>query len=198
MKAERLRQLYGDVSPRAARKSIASFDQHCRAFIDQSTFAILATSDGSHLDISPKGDPAGFVDVESDTTLLLPDRPGNNRLDSLLNIIANPGVAMLFMIPTVAETLRVNGGAEILEDPEICDRFKVRGRAPKTVLRINAEEIFVHCGKAPVRAGLWQPDLWPAQRPVPTLYEMVRDHAEMEIDGVDQHAVDASYERSLY
>lgn len=198
MKPERLRELYGDVSPRAARKSIDRFDKHCRAFIDQSTFAVLATGDGGSLDISPKGDPAGFVDVETDTSLLLPDRPGNNRLDSLFNIIANPNVAMLFMIPTVTETLRVNGTAEILEDPEICDRFIMRGRAPKTVIRILAQEIFVHCGKASVRAGLWQPESWPVERPVPTLYEMVRDHAEMEIDAVDQDAVDASYERTLY
>jgi len=189
---------YGEPSPRAANKTITHLDEHCRKFIEHSTFIVLASSDGENLDVSPKGDPAGFVTVESETQLLLPDRPGNNRIDGLMNILANPNVALLFLIPSVAETLRVNGTAEILDDPVICDRFKVKNRSPKTVLRIEVQEIFTHCGKAPIRANLWQPDSWPTKRPIPTLFEMIRDHSEMAVESADQDAVDKSYNRSLY
>jgi PPOX class probable FMN-dependent enzyme len=198
MTPQKLREIYGETSPRAAVKSIKTFDAHCRSFIENSTFLVLASSDGTNLDTSPKGDPAGFVEVESDTHLLLPDRPGNNRLDGLMNILSNPKVALIFLIPTVAETLRVNGTAEILDDPVVCDRFKVKGRSPKTVLRIQAEEIFTHCGKAPIRGGLWEPNTWPASRPVPTLFEMIRDHTSLPLESVEQDAVDDSYNRSLY
>lgn len=197
MTPDRLRALYGEVSPRAAAKVIHSFDGHCRQFIGQSTFMLIATTNGRELDVSPKGDPAGFVEVESDRTLLIPDRRGNNRIDGLLNILANPQVALLFLIPTVDETLRVNGTAEILEDPAICDRFKVNGQPPKTVIRVTAAEIFTHCGKAPMRAGLWKPEGWPAVRPVPTLGVMIRDHAGMD-SPVQQDAVEDEYRRTLY
>lgn len=198
MTPEKLRALYGSPSAIPSTKEIAAFDSHCRQFIASSTFLILATSDGQNLDVSPKGDPAGFVAVESDTTLLIPDRPGNNRIDGLMNILAHPKVALLFLIPSVDETLRVNGFAEILDDPAICARFAVNGRSPKTVLRVTAEQIFTHCGKASLRAGLWQPDTWPAKRPVGTLYEMLRDHTEAEMPATSQDSVDARYRETLY
>ncbi len=198
MTPEKLRELYGDVSPRAAAKEITVFDKHCRKFIAHSTFLILGTSNGESLDLSPKGDPAGFVTVESDTTLLIPDRPGNNRLDGMLNILQCPQVALLFLIPSVHETLRVNGRAEILDDAAICKQFAMRGRAPKTVMRVIAEQIFTHCGKAPLRAGLWNPEKWSAERPVPTLGEMIRDHAEMAVDSTDQKVIDKQYNDTLY
>jgi PPOX class probable FMN-dependent enzyme len=198
MTPEKLRSLYGAVSPRAAVKDIKQFDQHCRDIIEHATFLILATTNGTDLDVSPKGDPAGFVQVESPTTLLIPDRPGNNRIDGLLNILHNPKVALLFMIPSVDETLRVNGTAEILDDAEICSRFAVKGRSPKTVTRVTAEEIFTHCGKAPLRAGLWKPETWPSTRPVATLYEMIKDHTEMEVPSTEQSYVEQSYRDTLY
>jgi len=198
MTPERLRELYGSPSPRTKDKVIATFDDHCKSFISHSTFVLLATSNGTNLDISPKGDPAGFVEVESSTSLLLPDRPGNNRIDGLMNIVENPYVALLFLIPTVSETLRVNGVAEIQDSPDLCGRFKIKGRSPKTVLRIEAHEIFAHCGKAPMRAGLWKTDSWPSERPVATLFEMIRDHSASLFDSTDQVAVDDSYRKSLY
>ncbi len=198
MTPEKLRRIYGNPSPRAAAKVISEFDKHCRLFIEHATFLVIATTDGQDLDVSPKGDPAGFVEVESDRTLLLPDRPGNNRIDGMMNILANPKVAVILMIPTVGETLRVNGSAEILDDSNICERFQVNGRSPKTVLRITAEEIYTHCGKAPLRAGLWKPETWPAARPVPSLNEMIRDHAEIEVDSIEQSAVEESYRKGLY
>ena len=198
MTPDKLREIYGEPSPRAAAKDITTFDKHCRQFIEHSTFLVLATADGDNLDVSPKGDPAGFVEVESDTTLLIPDRQGNNRIDGLLNILAHPKVALLFMIPSVSETLRVNGTAEILDDPQICNRFEMKNRVPKTVLRVTATEIFTHCGKAPLRSGLWQPESWPAARPVATLNEMLRDHAKMPVDSIEQAAVDKLYQDTLY
>ncbi len=198
MTMEKLRSIYGEVHGKAAAKVISRFDDHCRQFIEHSTFLVLATTDTTSLDISPKGDPAGFVEVESDTTLLLPDRPGNNRIDGLLNIVENPLVALLFLIPTVDETLRVNGKAEITDDPAICDRFAVNGRAPKTVTRITATEIYTHCGKAPLRGGLWTPSKWPNSRPVPTLLEMLRDHTATPIEDAGQEAVDEIYRNSMY
>lgn len=198
MTPERLREIYGDASPHAAAKVVLHFDHHCRDFISHASFLIVATSDGTNLDVSPKGDPAGFVKVESDKTLLIPDRPGNNRIDGLMNILANPKVALLFMIPSVSETLRVNGVAEILEDPLLCDQFQVNGRSPKTVLRVTAEEIFTHCGKAPMRSGLWQPDTWPTERPIATLYEMVRDHSEMDVVSTEQSYTEQRYRDTLY
>jgi len=198
MTPEKLRNLYGEASPRAAAKLIKVFDDHCRKFIQHSTFVVLASSDGTNLDVSPKGDPAGFVEVENETCLLLPDRPGNNRIDGLMNILSNPNVALLFLIPTVAETLRVNGVAEILDDAAICDRFQIKGRSPKTVLRIKAREIFTHCGKAPVRAGLWKPETWPQSRPVASLFEMVRDHSGLAVESIEQDAVDENYRKTLY
>ncbi|MEN3794470.1 pyridoxamine 5'-phosphate oxidase family protein [Fulvimarina sp. MAC3] len=198
MTPDKLREIYGEISPRAAAKVITEFDAHCRRFVEQASFLVLATSDGTNLDASPKGDPAGFVEIESDTTMLIPDRPGNNRIDGLLNILAHPKVAVCLLIPTVSETLRVNGNAEILDDPELCERFSVGGRTPKTVLRITADEIFIHCGKAPMRAGLWCPETWPPSRPVATLNEMIRDHARVEVESVDQSDVEARYRKTLY
>jgi PPOX class probable FMN-dependent enzyme len=199
MTPEKLREIYGDVSPLAAAKVISTFDTHCRQFIAHSTFLVLATSDGTNLDVSPKGDPAGFVTVESDKTLLLPDRPGNNRIDGLLNILAHPKVALIFMIPTVGETLRVNGTAEISDEDSLCDQFEVNGRRPKTVLRVTADEIFTHCGKAPMRAGFWKPETWPQDRPVPTLLEMLRDHTERDVGTTTDDAfIEARYRETLY
>ncbi|MEM7747951.1 MAG: MSMEG_1061 family FMN-dependent PPOX-type flavoprotein [Pseudomonadota bacterium] len=198
MTPERLRELYGDPSPRAAAKEITRFDEHCRRFIRNSTFLVIATTDGHELDVSPKGDPAGFVTVEDDQHLLLPDRPGNNRIDSLMNVLVNPSVSVIFLIPAVAETLRVNGQATIIEDPDVCARFAVKGRNPKTVLRIKAHKVFAHCGKSLIRAGFWRNETWPPERPVATLNEMVRDHSGLAVESVDQSFVEAAYKRTLY
>ena len=198
MTPEKLREIYGTPSLKATEKVISEFDQHCRQFIQNATFVVLATSDGRTLDVSPKGDPAGVAVVESDSTLLLPDRPGNKRLDGMMNILQHPYVAAIFLIPTVDETLRVNGRAEILDDETLRTRFEIAGRAPKTVLRITVEEIFTHCGKAPMRAGLWKSETWPNSRPIPTLFEMLRDHTCLPIESTDQRDVEQVYRDGLY
>ena len=158
MAPQKLRDLYGYPSERAAQKEITIFDHHCRAIIAASPFVIMATSGADGLDLSPKGDPINFVHVEDNKTLLIPDRPGNNRIAGLLNIASHPRAALLFIIPTVTETSRVNGLVEITADPEICDRFAIKGRSPKTVTKVTATQLFTHCGKAPMRADLWNPD----------------------------------------
>jgi PPOX class probable FMN-dependent enzyme len=178
MTPEHLRKLYGDIFPRAAVKTIDHIDIHCKKFIEHSPFCILATSDGKNLDVSPKGDPVSFVDVVDSNTLIIPDRPGNNRIDGLLNIIAHPYVALLFLIPTVNETLRINGTAEILDNPGICLAHAINGRTPLTVTRITVSEVFLHCGKAPLRGALWDSEKWPDKRPIPNLYEIIKDHAK--------------------
>lgn len=198
MTADRLRELYGAPTPRAAAKEITAFDEHCQSFIRHATFLILATTDGDEIDVSPKGDPAGFVEVEDDHHLLLPDRPGNNRIDGLMNILENPSVSLIFLIPTVAETLRVNGHATVTEDAEVCSRFAIRGRSPKTVTRIRAHKIFTHCGKSLVRAGFWKTHTWPNERPIATLNEMVRDHSGLAVESIAQSAVDEAYKKTLY
>lgn len=195
---QRLREIYGEPSPLAAAKTIYKLDQHCRDFIANATFLVLATSDGENIDVSPKGDPAGFVHVEDDHHLLIPDRPGNNRIDGLINIIQHPKIALIFMIPSVTETLRINGSAEIIEDEAICNLCQINGRRPKTVTRITIDEAFLHCGKAPLRAGLWKTETWPSARPVPTLFAMAKDHAGVPVKSVEQSAVDEAYQRTLY
>ena len=128
---------------------------------------------------------------------MLPDRPGNNRIDGLLNILKFPNVALIFLIPAVNETLRINGKASIHEDKKLLEICEVNGRLPKTILRITVEEVFSHCGKAPIRAGLWQPDTWPKSRPVATLNEIVRDHSELDVGDISQTAVEKLY-KDLY
>lgn len=198
MTKERLLELYGETHELAIKKVIHKLDKHSRDFIKNATFLVLGTGDGTDLDVSPKGDPAGFVAIEDDTHLLLPDRPGNNRLDGMLNLLKFPKISLLLMIPTVDETLRINGTATIHEDPELLERCALKGRLPTTVLRIAIEEIFLHCGKAPLRSGLWRPDTWPTERPVGTLFEILRDQAETEVADTGQDAVDETYRRSMY
>ncbi|MGB7206987.1 MAG: pyridoxamine 5'-phosphate oxidase family protein [Anderseniella sp.] len=196
--AAQLKDIYGQPSERAAAKVIDRLDSHCRQFIANSPFMVLATTNGDALDVSPKGDPAGFVQVEDDHHLIVPDRPGNNRIDGLLNLLRNPAVALIFFIPTVDETLRVNGLAEIRDDEELRQLCALKGKLPKTVLRVRVREVFSHCGKAPLRAGLWKPETWQTQRPVATLNEIVRDHSGLAVDSIEQSAVDELYRRTLY
>ena len=194
----RLREIYGPPTPRAAAKQIDHLDRHCRAFIAASPFLTLATSDGTRLDVSPKGDRPGFVTVEDDRHLLIPDWPGNSRIDGLINILAHPRLALIFLIPGVRETLRVNGTAAIHDEPEILQACAHKGRLPLTVLRVGVEEVFLHCAKALMRSRLWQPETWPAERPVPRMGEMIRDHSGMDGLAETEDQMIARYSETLY
>jgi PPOX class probable FMN-dependent enzyme len=157
-----LRALLGSPSEVALKKQIPRLDEHCRAFIAHAPFVALATADGAgHCDVSPKGDPAGFVRVIDDTHLVVPDRPGNKRLDGLRNILANPHVALLFLVPERGETLRVNGRACITRDPDLLGTMAVDGKVPSLAIGVEVEEVFLHCAKAFKRSGLWEPARWP-------------------------------------
>jgi hypothetical protein len=173
----RLREIYGPATGRSLAKQTDHIDRHCRAFIAASPFLLMATSDGICLDVSPKGDRPGFVVVEDDRHLLIPDWPGNSRIDGLRNLLAHPRIGLIFLIPTVRETLRVNGAASIHDTPELLEKCANQGRLPLTVIRVAAEEVFLHCAKSLLRSRLWQPETWPDARPVASMGEMIRDHA---------------------
>ncbi|WP_181705916.1 pyridoxamine 5'-phosphate oxidase family protein [Chthonobacter rhizosphaerae] len=188
-----LRALYGPAGARSAMKQLPALDAHCRRFVSLSPFVLLATSGADGLcDVTPRGDAPGFVAVADDRTLLLPDRPGNNRLDSLMNIVDRPGVGLLFVIPGVDETLRVNGTAEIRTDADLLARFEVDGRAPRTVLRVQVLEAYLHCAKAFMRSRLWDPAAQVDRAALPSMGEMLRDqlqlsHAETQAEMLERY-----------
>ncbi|HEX3378668.1 MAG TPA: pyridoxamine 5'-phosphate oxidase family protein [Paraburkholderia sp.] len=154
---EQLEALYAQPGERALRKEIPYVNDDYRAFIAAAPFVVLATSGPDGLDCSPRGDAPGFVRVVDERTLALPDRPGNNRLDSLRNVIVDARLALLFVIPGVGETLRVNGRGRISNDPTLLDSFAVDGKLPRTVLLIDVDAVYFHCSKALVRSRLWDP-----------------------------------------
>jgi PPOX class probable FMN-dependent enzyme len=193
-----LRALYGETHPRAAKKVIDRLDGHCLAFIAASPFVLIATTDGCRVDVSPKGDPAGSVVVEDDRHILFADRPGNNRIDGLLNVLKHPRVGTIFLIPGVRETLRVNGMATIHAEPELLERCAVNGRLPVTVLRLEVEEVFLHCAKALLRSRLWEPASWPAERPVPVMSDMIRDHCKEDLAHEPDEDMVRRYATMLY
>ena len=155
--AEALRELYGQPSEGAIAKEIDYVHPHYRRMIEASPFMVMATSGPDGLDVSPRGDPAGFVVVEDEKTLLIPDRRGNNRADSLNNLTADPRIALLFLIPGVGETLRVNGRAEISIDQALLERFPAQGKLPRSVIVVHVERVYFQCPKALVRSDLWNP-----------------------------------------
>ena len=198
---EALRTLVGQPSELAIRKEISYLDAHCRAFIARSPFVLIATSGASgRADVSPKGDPPGFVQVLDEHRLVIPDRPGNRRLDGMRNLLENPHVGLLFLIPGLEETLRVNGRAWIIRDEEVLARCAVMGKRPTLALGVYAEECFIHCAKAFKRAQLWQPDQWPDRAGLASPAEMLVDHArprDMTVPQMDR-LLRESYSKNLY
>ena len=174
--AERdLRSLIGEPTDLVRSKIADRLNDLTRQFVERSPFLCLATSaaDGS-CDVSPKGDPAGFVRILDEHTLLLPDRPGNRLADSLHNILENPHVALLFVIPGVSDTFRVNGRAEIVTDPELLEACAVEGKVPKLALRIEIDEAYTHCSKAFLRSSLWDPETYVDRDELPSPGELLR------------------------
>ncbi|WP_417313166.1 pyridoxamine 5'-phosphate oxidase family protein [Ectopseudomonas khazarica] len=152
---DELLALYGESHERSRRKELPRLIAPYRALIEASPFVVLASTGADGMDCSPRGDAPGFVQILDDQTLLLPDRPGNNRIDSLRNIVQNPQVALLFLIPGVGESLRVNGRAEISLDPELLELGRAQGKLPRSVLRIRIDSCYFQCSKAALRSGLW-------------------------------------------
>jgi PPOX class probable FMN-dependent enzyme len=152
-----LEALYGEINKGSLLKETDRIVPEYRAFIEAAPFVALATRGPEGLDCSPRGDGPGFVRVQDEKTLLLPDRRGNNRIDSLRNIVRDPSVALLFLIPGIGETLRVNGRAVISVEPALLDSFAIDGKAPKSVIAITAESVFFQCARAILRSELWNP-----------------------------------------
>jgi hypothetical protein len=177
-----LRELYAAPQERALRKQIACLDVHCRRFIELSPFVILATSDKAHhLDASPRGGQPGFVKVTEAGDLLLPDAPGNNRLDSFENILATGNVGLLFLIPGFDETLRVNGSAVLSLNPDDIAACAHQSRSPKLVARVSVEAAYLHCAKAFMRSHLWEPTARVDRTVLPTLGKMIGDQTGMQV-----------------
>ena len=177
---ERLRTLYAMPKERALRKQLDALDPHCRSFIALSPFVIVASGDAADgLDASPRGGAPGFVRVIDDRALLIPDSPGNNRLDTLENIIETGRIGLLFMIPGVDETLRVNGSARLSVDPGRLAQFSDDHRPPKLVIEVSVREAYLHCAKALMRSALWAPSARVDRAALPTMGRMIADQIGM-------------------
>ena len=197
---EQLRAVLGEPSPRVLSKVIDHIDVHCRGFIARSPFLLLATADGQgKVDVSPKGDPAGFVQVLDDHTLAIPERLGNRLADSFLNMLERPQVGLLFMIPGKSETLRAGGTARIVQDDWLLEKMAVRDKKPQLATVVTVQRMFFHCAKCVMRSDLWRPEGWPDLEGVPTLAQAIIDHARLS-DSVEQvqAGLDESYRDRLY
>jgi uncharacterized protein len=186
-------------------KEINFLDVHCKSLIERSPFVLLATSNKQgRCDVSPKGDAPGFVQVLDDKHLAIPDRPGNARLDSLENILENPHIGLLFVIPGTRETLRINGKAVISKDDGILDKATVDGKRPLLAIGVEVQEAFIHCAKAFIRSNLWKSETWPSLEALPSFAKMLIDHVnadKVKIEMTEQELDDAlerDYQTKLY
>jgi hypothetical protein len=179
---EELREIMGYPNEIVTRKTINYIDQHCKSFIEKSPFLTIATSDlQGNFDVSPKGDPAGFVKILSDKLLAIPDRPGNRKADTLRNIIQNPNIGLIFLIPGIKETLRVNGEAKIVRDEKVLELLSCQGKTPSFAIIVQVKEAFMHCAKCMIRSNLWGSVDDTQERSVPTLANVIVDHGKLEI-----------------
>jgi len=193
--------LVGAPGPVALNKQRDRLDVHCHRLIAAAPFVVVATSDADgRCDVSPKCDAPGFVRVLDDGHLLIPDRPGNRRLDGMRNILQNPRIGLLFIVPGYGETLRVNGRAVLTRDPALLAASAVDGKVPTLGIGVTVEEVFLHCAKAARRAALWQPEHWSDPATLPTAAQVFHDHARPAGTSVDEVArnLDEGYRTRLY
>ena len=199
---DELREIFKMPSERAVLKERRALDEHDRAFIAAAPFLLLATANAAgQCDVSPKGDAPGFVLVLDDRHLVIPDRPGNNRLDGMSNIVENPHVGMIFLVPGREETLRVNGRASTIRDEEILDRAAVMGKRPPVGIGVEVEECYLHCAKAFRRSKLWEPEQWPDRKALPSMARVLWDQLPVKPAATPEEYERASEEglkRSLY
>ena len=199
-----LRGLFPATHALAALESQDFLDAHAQAFIGRAPFLCLGTqSAAGKADVSPRGDPAGFVKILDSQTLAIPDRPGNNRLDSLVNLIANPSVGLLFIIPGYDDTLRVNGQASVVTDPELLESMRVNDRLPRVAIVVRVSEVFLHCAKAFRRSHLWDPAHFQDRAQMPSLMKILLDQTTgapsdaEEMRKMDE-GLEADYKTSMY
>lgn len=198
-----LRSLFPATHDLAIQKLQSTLGVHAQAFIRRSPFVCLGTQDpDGRADVSPRGDPPGFVNILDERTLAIPDRPGNNRLDSLSNIVANPSVGLLFLIPGFEETLRINGKARLTTDPALLRQMTVNDRVPTVAIVVRIDEVFLHCAKALRRSHLWDPDHLQDRRQMPSLIKMILDETTGAPGDEDMRRIDEDleddYRRTLY
>ena len=178
-----LREIFGWPGERAVNKQLDHLDKHCRTIIEKSPIVLFSSSNAAgRCDVSPKGDAPGFVRVLDDKTLAVPDLPGNNRLDTLTNFIENPQVGIIFMVPGMNETLRINGRVTLALDQELLERMAVGDKLPKLAIVVHVEEVFTHCPKAFIRSSLWDTDTWIDRSEIPSYAEIFRDHIGEDCD----------------
>lgn len=187
---EQLEAIYGEPKPRSVAKEISFISDDYAAFIVASPFVILASAGAEGLDCSPKGDTAGFIRIIDAHTLAIPDRPGNNRIDTLRNIVEDPRVGLLFLVPGVGEMMRVNGRAAISDNPALLDSFSVEGKPPRTVIVVSVESVYFHCSKALVRSDLWNDAKHVERSSLPSTGAMLKRVSDPGFDA-------ASYDRDL-
>ncbi len=186
---EALREIVGEAAERTRQKVIDRIDEHARTLIAHSPFVLLATSapDGS-CDVSPRGDPAGSVLVLDEKTLVLADRPGNKLIDSFRNIVDNPHAGLLFLVPGMNETLRVNGRAKLVSDAPFFDSLVVKGKRPKLAVVVEVEQLYMHCAKAFLRSSLWDPETWPDRSALPSMGTIMRDQMALPVSAEELDA----------
>lgn len=202
---EQLRTVLAEPGEMVKAKEIDFLDTHCQNLISRSPFLLLATASKSgRCDVSPKGDAAGFVQVLDKHHLAIPDRVGNNRLDSIENILENSQVGLLFIIPGTRETLRINGQAWIIQDDEILDKAIVNDKRPNLAIGVKVQEAFIHCGKSMIRSKLWEPQHWPSLEDLPSFGKMLVDHVNTVKHHTDMSgkkldiALEDDYKNELY
>ena len=199
-----LRSIFGNAQGLAVQKSRPGFDKYSRQFLSLSPFLVISTSNSQgRADVSPRGDPPGFVHVVDDRTMLIPDRPGNNRLDTMVNIVENPNVACLFFIPGFEDTLRVAGKAVITSDPELLKHCAVSGKQHKAGILVTVDEVFLHCAKALKRSKLWSDEYKQDRNRMPSIARIILD--QVGDAGVDEKiaaeadvSVEENYRKELY
>jgi PPOX class probable FMN-dependent enzyme len=198
---EELRQHYGPTHEGASKKVLRKLYVHCRRFIELAPLLCLGTSAAGGADVTPRGDAPGSVLVLDELTIAIPDWPGNNRLDSLRNILENPHVGILFLVPGLTETLRVNGEAVLSADPELLSRWEVAhgGKRPKIAIVVTIREVFLHCGKALLRSKLWNEDYKIAKGTLPSFAQMLKDQTAMQYSVADiDNALEKAYRDTLW
>jgi len=194
---EALLEHYEEPVERALWKEIDHINHHYQQFIEASPFLILATYGEKGIDCSPRGDPAGFVRVADKHHLLIPDRRGNNRIDSLKNVVVNKKVGLIFLIPNAGESIRVSGSAEILIDETLCDSFAVQGKPASSVLSVKVDKAYFQCQKAAARSSLWDPSTYIDRKTLPTAGEMAKYFSEQQGVNFDNKAYDANYSEHM-
>jgi uncharacterized protein len=198
---DELRSMMGESSELVKRKVISYLDEHCQDFILRSPFLVISTSDEfGNTDVSPRGDQPGFALILDDKHLVIPERPGNKRMDTLRNILSNPKAGLLFLIPGLGETLRVNGSASLVKDDSLLERMAVNGKKPRIGIGIEVQECFIHCAKAMKRSGLWEPETWSKEETLPNAAKILLAHSKLpnKTEKELNEALQKNYSTKLY